>query len=127
MMKELQKLGFREIVGIARPERSRYVYLSARCELQDSAVVVDVFPGNPPHGKTSVMARGTYLRKDCMIVSFEHAGIVDTSLSAKDALEKTFVRLEEDLGSADYYVDISKSIHQIWARKMLDAIKGLDN
>ena len=127
MMEELQKLGFREIVGIARPERSRYVYLSAQCELQDSAVVVDVFPGNPPNGKTSVMARGTYLRKDRMIVSFEHAGIVDTSLSAKDALEKTFARLEEDLGSADYYVDISKSIHQIWTRKMLDAIKGLED
>ena len=62
-----------------------------------------------------------------MIVSFECAGIVDTSLSAKDALEKTFARLEEELESADYYVDISKSIHQIWTRKMLDAIKGLDD
>lgn len=127
MMEELQKLGFREIVGIPRPERARYVYLSAQCELQDSAVVVDVFPGNPPKGKTSVMARGTYLRKDRMIVSFEHAGIVDTSLSVKDALQKTFARLEEDLESADYYVDISKSMHQMWTRKMLDAIKGLDD
>lgn len=127
MMEELQKLGFREIVGIPRPERSRYVYLSAQCELKDSAVVVDVFPSKTPKGKTAVMARGTYLRKDRMIVSFECAGIVDISLSAKDALEKTFARLEEELENADYYVDISKSIHQIWTRKMLDATKGLDD
>lgn len=127
MMEELLKLGFREIVGIPRPERSRYVYLSAQCELKDSAVVVDVFPSKTPKGKTSVMARGTYLRKDRMIVCFECAGIVDTSFSAKDALEKTFARLEEELENADYYVDISKSIHQIWTRKMLDAIKGLDD
>ena len=127
MMEELLKLGFREIVGIPRPERSRYVYLSAQCELEDSAVVVDVFPSKTQKGKTAVMARGTYLRKDRMIVSFECAGIVDTSFSAKDALEKTFARLEEELENADYYVDISKSIHQIWTRKMLDAIKGLDD
>lgn len=127
MMEELLKLGFREIVGISSPDRSRYVYLSTQCELQDSAIVVDVFPGNPPKGKASVMVRGTYLRKDRMIVPFEHAGIVDTSLSAKDALGKAFIRLEEDLDSAEYYVDISKSIHQIWTRKMLDAIKGLDD
>lgn len=127
MMEELLKLGFREIVGIPRPERSRYVYLEAQCELKDSAVVVDVFPRKTQKGKTAVMARGTYLRKDRMIVSFECAGIVDISFSAKDALEKTFARLEEELENADYYVDISKSIHQIWTRKMLDAIKGLDD
>lgn len=127
MMKELLKLGFREMVGIACVDRSRYVYLSTQCDLQDSGIVIDVFFDNPADGKVSVVARGTYLRKDCVKVPFEHAGIVVTSVSAKDALEKAFVRLEEDLYSAEYYVDINKSIHQVWTRKMLDAIKGLDD
>lgn len=127
MMEELQKLGFREMVGIARTDRSRHVYLSAECDLQDSGIVVDVFPCNPAMGKVSVVVRGEYLRKDCVIVPFEHAGIVTTSLSAKDALVEAFTRLSNDLDSAEYYVDISKSVHQIWTRKMLNAIKGLDD
>lgn len=127
MMKELLKLGFREMVGISCVDRSRYVYLSTQCDLQDSGIVIDVFFDNPADGKVSVVVRGTYLRKDCVIVPFEHAGIAAISLSAKDALEKAFIRLEKDLDSAGYYVDISKSIHQIWTRKMLDAIKGLDD
>lgn len=127
MIKELLKLGFREMVGIACTDRSRHVYLSAECGLQDSGIVVDVFPGNPAEGKVSVVVRGTYYRKDCVIVPFELAGIVVTSVSAKDALEKAFVRLMEDLDSAEYYVDISKTVHQIWTRKMLNAIKGLDD
>lgn len=128
MMKELLKLGFREMVGIACTDKARYVYLSAECGLQDSGIVVDVFPGNPAiGGKVSVVVRGMYLRKDCVTVPFEHAGIVTTSLSAKDALVEAFTRLEEDLDSAEYYVDITKSIHQMWTRKMLNAIKGLDD
>ena len=127
MMEELQKLGFREMVGIARADKTRYLYLSADCGLQDSGIVVDVFPGNPAMGKVSVVVRGTYLRKDCVIVPFEHAGNIATSHNAKSALVEAFARLEKDLDSAEYYVDISKSIHQIWTRKMLDAIKGLDD
>lgn len=126
-MKELLKLGFREMVGIACTDRSRYVYLSTECILQDSGVVIDVFFDIPADGKVSVVARGTYLRKDCVVVPLEHAGDIATSHDAKTALVEAFTRLSKDLDSAEYYVDISKSVHQIWTRKMLDAIKGLDD
>lgn len=128
MMEELQKLGFREMVGIARADKTRYLYLSADCGLQDSGIVVDVFPGNPAMGgKVSVVVRGMYLRKDCVTVPLEHAGGIATSHDAKSALVEAFTRLSKDLDSAEYYVDISKTVHQIWTRKMLDAIKGLDD
>lgn len=127
MMKELLKLGFRKMSGICIDRLSCNVYLSAECILQDSGIAVDVFSDNPAKGKVSVVVRGTYLRKDCVKVPFEHTGNIATSYNAKSALEEAFACLGKDLGNAEYYVDITKSIHQMWTRKMLDAIKGLDD
>lgn len=127
MTKELLKLGFREMSGICIDRLNCNVYLSAECILQDSGIAVDVFSDNPAKGKVSVVVRGTYLRKDCVKVPLEHAGGIATSHDAKSALVEAFTRLSKDLDSAEYYVDISKTVHQIWTRKMLDAIKGLDD
>lgn len=128
MTNELLKLGFRKMVDIRCIDKlSRDVYLSAECGLQDSGIVVNIFFDNPAKRKISVVVRSMYLRKDCVTVPLEHAGIAVTSLSTKDALEKAFGLLKEDLERAEYYVDITKSIHQMWTRKMLDAIKGLDD
>lgn len=127
MTKELLKLGFRKMSGICIDRLNCNVYLSAECILQDSGIAVDVFSDNPAKGKVSVVVRCTYLRKDCVVVPLEHAGDIATSHDAKTALVEAFTRLSKDLDSAEYYVDISKSVHQIWTRKMLDAIKGLDD